>query len=204
MQPVILIPVVQQSATAGDTIEFGANIDYVGFSPLGCQSGYGLGYWPSGPGCPENVNKDSNLPLVPAVNAGSACETTLAAIGYAVNGASIAGWGDGMSLKNNMGSWETDGSGGAYQSLAAVSEVYDVDLCGGHAANGDYHHHFYSQCWSDATTEDGTGHSEIFGFMADGYPIYGPYHDTGVRVESCWVKRDLIGGNAANGGVRHC
>ena len=43
------------------------------------------------------------MPLEPSVNSGAACETTLAAIGYAVNGVSIAGWGDGMSLKNKYG-----------------------------------------------------------------------------------------------------
>ena len=86
------------------------------------------------------------------------------------------------------------------KALLRCQRFYDVDLCGGHAANGDYHHHFYSECWDDATTEDGTGHSEIFGFMADGYPIYGPYHDTGVRVESCWVTRDITGGNTSAGG----
>ncbi|MCJ8311979.1 MAG: YHYH protein, partial [Saccharospirillaceae bacterium] len=175
---------------AGDVINFGGDVNYQNTSPDGCAVGNGLGYWPPGPGCPENINKDVNFPIQPVVNTGTMCETGLGSLGTAINGTSIYGWGDGMSLKNNHGNWSADPQGGAFQTLAPNAEVYDVDLCGGHAANGDYHHHFNSACLEEVSQENQTGHSEIYGFAADGFPIYGPYHDTNIRAQSCWVARD--------------
>ena len=54
-------------------------------------------------------------------------------------------------------------------------EVYDMDLCPGHAAMGDYHHHSYSDCLAQLVSDTGTGPSPVYGFAADGYPIYGPW-----------------------------
>ena len=54
----------------------------------------------------------------------------------------------------------------------------------------------------------GTGHSPIYGFGADGYPIYGPWHDSGVLAQSCWFTRDYDDLNSATGcglaGERSC
>jgi len=47
-----------------------------------------------------------------------------------VNGVSVYGWSDGQYYASNT-----------WSNIAAVLEYYDVDVCGGHAANGDYHHH---------------------------------------------------------------
>ena len=118
------------------------------------------------------------------------CETGLGVIGYAINGTSIYNWGDGMTFENE-GVWDT---------LAPFAEAYDVDICGGHAAAGDYHHHFYTACWGDVAGEDGQGHSEIIGYAADGYAVYGPWHDTGVLANSCWVARDYSADSATDGG----
>jgi hypothetical protein len=46
------------------------------------------------------------------------------------NGVSVYGWSDGQYYASNT-----------WSNIAAVLEYYDVDMCGGHAANGDYHHH---------------------------------------------------------------
>ncbi|WP_268892977.1 hypothetical protein [Psychromonas sp. L1A2] len=34
-----------------------------------------------------------------------------------------------------------------WYTLAPIAEQYDVDMCGGHAENGTYHHHFYTSCY---------------------------------------------------------
>ncbi len=168
------------TASAGDTVEFGADIGYRSFSgDTPCAAGAGYGYWPPGPVCPEDQAKDGYFPIEPVVGSED-CEVGLAASGYAVNGVSIYSWDDGQSY-NSQDVWHT---------LAPFAEVYDVDICGGHAAGGDYHHHFYSGCWGDIVNEDKTGHSPIYGFAADGYAVYGPWHDTGVVAQSCWSPRD--------------
>jgi len=179
--------------SSGDLIEFGTDMGYINTQ---CAVGEGQGYWPPGPGCPTNQSKSVSIPLAPSVNAADDGEMGLGAIGYAVNGVSIYGWGDGQTVTGSGSSWST-GRGGSFQTLAPVAELYDVDLCWGHAAMGDYHHHFYSSCWEAVTKEStATTHSAIFGFAADGYPVYGPYHDksNNTLATSCWKVRDYTSG----------
>jgi len=38
--------------------------------------------------------------------------------------------------------------------------------------------------------DDGTAHSPIYGFAADGYPIHGPWASAGQTAQSCWAQRD--------------
>lgn len=205
----------QTSASAGNVIRFGEDINYRSDTmSTQCSAGEGYGYWPPGPVCPTNQNKNSDFPISPTQNSGT-CATGGGPIGYAINGVSIYNWTDGQSYDGN-GDHKGDG---VWETIAPFAEVYDVDLCGGHAAQGDYHHHFYSECWAKVAGEDTTagrsGHSVIFGFAADGYPVYGPWHDTGVLAQSCWKMRDYnvgptdvgygcVGFNGAAAGERNC
>lgn len=49
--------------------------------------------------------------------------------GHMVNGVAIFGWSD-MNSYNSQGVWN---------NLAIKFEIYDLDICLGHAANGLYH-----------------------------------------------------------------
>lgn len=193
------------SAVLNQVIAFGEDINYRSDSAeTTCATNQGYGYWPPGPTCPEDQSKQGYFPQEP-VESATECDTALAASGYAVNGVSIYNWNDGQSY-NGEGAWQT---------LAAFAEVYDVDICGGHAAGGDYHHHFYSDCWAETAGEDFSGHSEVYGYAADGYPVYGPYEETNVLAQSCWKARDYtvgptdegygcVGFNGAVSGERNC
>ena len=55
---------------------------------------------------------------------------------------------------------------------------------------GVYHHHFHSPCLQSKLNDTGTGHSPIYGFILDGYPIYGPYHSNNTLTKSCWKVRN--------------
>jgi hypothetical protein len=68
--------------------------------------------------------------------------------------------------------------------------VYDLDVCLGHAASGEYHHHSNSPCLIEYLGDIGDGHSQIYGWILDGFPIYGPYQASGVLAEPCWFARD--------------
>ena len=174
-------------AKAGQQVTFGQDIGY-NSSNLNCNDTGGNGYWPPGPACPTDQEKQNYFPTEPQENSGE-CETGLGAVGLMVNGTSIYNWGDGMSYGNNV--W--------YQ-LAPIAEQYDVDVCGGHAtASGDYHHHFYTSCLADLLGDDGKGHSPLYGFAADGYPVYGPYEADGTLAVSGWVARDY-GASETEGG----
>jgi hypothetical protein len=51
------------------------------------------------------------------------------------------------------------------------------DQCQGHPHTGGiYHYHGYSLCLED---QDGTGHSDLIGWVLDGFGIYGPYGENG-------------------------
>jgi hypothetical protein len=58
-------------------------------------------------------------------------------------------------------------------------------VCNGHAANGQYHHHHYPVCLAERLGDYGLDHSAIWGWMLDGYPIYGPYQDAKQLAVSC-------------------
>lgn len=174
------------TASPGDIIAFGQDIGYHITGP-GCA----LGYWPPGPSCPTNQSRQDKLPVVPQPGS-SDCSTSLGAIGIMLNGAAIYNWDDGDSY-NKQDVWH---------NLAPVFEQYDVDVCQGHAQQaGEYHHHMYSGCVQDMIGDDGTAHSPIYGFAADGYPIYGPYYMQGVLAKSSWVKRDYSAGSPSGCGV---
>lgn len=180
------------SVTAGATIAFGQSIGYKSTGP-GCS----LGYWPPGPACPSNQNKQQILPRSPEP-ASSTCSTSVNSIGLMLNGTAIFNWDDGQSY-NSQNVWN---------NLAPVFEQYDVDICQGHAQQqGNYHHHMYSGCLKDLLGDDGTSHSPVYGFAADGYPIYGPYYMQGVLAKPSWVKRDYSAGSASgcgSDGSRSC
>lgn len=180
------------SAIAGATIDFGQSIGFKTTGP-GCA----LGYWPPGPACPSNQSKAQSLPSSPQP-ADTACSTAINSVGLMLNGTSIFNWDDGQSY-NSQNVWN---------NLAPVFEQYDVDICQGHAQQqGNYHHHMYSGCLKDLLGDDGSGHSPIYGFAADGYPIYGPYYMQGVLAKPSWVKRDYSAGSASgcgSDGARSC
>ena len=60
-----------------------------------------------------------------------------------------------------------------------------MDVCHGHSGNGMYHHHSYNACLKQQLGDEGKGHSPIYGYSGDGYPIHGPYHSKGVLAKSC-------------------
>jgi len=185
------------TASVGDTVIFGGDIGYDNRNSTNCSDTGGIGYWPFGPECPTDQNISLNFPSEPEESAES-CSTNLGPVGLMVNGTHTFGWGDGQSYGSDI--W--------YQ-LAAQAEYYAVDICGGHTgANGTYHHHFYSSCLANMLGDNGTDHSPIYGYIFDGYPIYGPYESNGELAVSGWAKRDYGApeseGGCATEGERTC
>jgi len=167
----------QTTLNTGSQVVFGADI---GYRSLGCaQTDKGYGYWPPGPKCPAAQNAERCFPLQP-VPASTSCKTGLGDIGAWVNGVAIFNWGDGFSY-NNQSVW---------QNIAAALEAYDLDICAGHSAGSNYHHHFHPACLADQLGDDGSAHSPLYGFAADGYPIYGPWQAANTLAQSCWRARD--------------
>ena len=170
----------QTSVQVGDTISFGADMGY-NSSTENCNDTGGDGYWPPGPGCPTEQSVDAYFTLSPEAlsSTDDTCETGLGTVGLLVNGAALFNWGDGQSYGDDL-----------WYNLAPVAEQYDVDICAGHAANGEYHHHFYTSCLADTLEDDGTAHSPIYGYAADGFALYGPYEYATQLALTGWQARD--------------
>ncbi len=180
----------------GFNVSFGSDIGY-NSSNLNCNLYGGFGFWPPGYDCPIELAKTAFFPVSPTV-AATACEVGQGVIGLWVNGVSLYGWSsDGASYDAN--SWF---------NLAPVAEQFDVDICGGHADQGEYIHHAYSSCLATTLGDDGSVHSPIYGFAADGYPIYGPYESNGTLAISAWMVRDygdaVSDGGCGTPGLRTC
>jgi len=174
------------TASAGEIVAFGQDIGYVS-THADCQETGGYGYWPPGPHCPEDQDLEAYITTAPTPN-DAECETGLGRVGLYVNGANVFNWNDGTTYADT------------WHNLAPEQEVYDVDVCEGHANQGSqYHHHSFSWCLGDLLGDDGADHSPIYGFAADGYPLYGPYESAGVLALSGWQTRDY-GASAEAGG----
>lgn len=162
------------TAVLGGTVKFGEDINYA-------TSGCAKGYWPPGPVCPSAQTSSKTFSTAPAKESSTGgCYTSKGSIGTFVNGVAIF---DGLDAQSYD-------SKGVWHSTALAHEVYDLDLCLGHAANGVYHHHSWSPCLAERLADDGTKHSPIFGWVQDGFPIYGPFHSNGTLSVSCWKARD--------------
>jgi hypothetical protein len=176
-------------ATLGYSYEFGANIGYASKS---CS----LGYWPPGPSCPIADNRQYSFPLQPIIDFVQKTIIGLGPIGLFINGATIYGFKDAHSYKN-LNQWE---------NLAPELERYDLDICLGHAdPSGTYHHHQYSDCLRIQSGDTQDQHSPIYGWLQDGFPLYGPYQGESLLAKSCWIQRDYT--SASSGcpdGRRSC
>lgn len=178
------------TVSVGDVVSFGQDM---GWNSTGCtRDGVdeGDGYWPPGPECPEALDREFVFPAEPSA-ASASCYTPIATGGLWVNGVAIFNWTDGQSY-NNENTW---------YNLAQKLEVYDGDICDGHAAANEYHHHYLPDCLADQLGDEGGGHSPIYGWMADGYPLYGPWYADGQEAQSCWRTRDYSASSATGCGT---
>lgn len=171
--------------SAGETIPFGTDI---GYDSTGCD----MGYWPPGPACPEGEDRTSSFLLEPSPETVSGgCYAELGKLGTLFNGAAMYGWSDGTSYNSES----------VWHPTALGFELYDLGICWGHAAGTEYHHHSYSHCAAELLGDDGSAHSPLWGFINDGYPIYGPYDAAGELAVSCWQARDYSSGSITGCGT---
>lgn len=113
------------TAKAGDYVKFG---DDIGYSVSSCSKGY----WPPGPSCPSASDKNYVFPMYPAKEVSASGCYTGNSLGYFVNGIPVWSWSDATSYN----------SAGVWHNAAMEFEKYDMDICIGHAANGNYHRKF--------------------------------------------------------------
>jgi len=196
----VLSTLALRNATEHVTLEIGQVLNYgenIGWGSECGETG-GSGWWPpSGGSCPDaQLDQRLAIPSAPRPNSNE-CETGLGPVGLWLNGVPIFNWSDASSFMNQD----------VWHQVASEFRSNGMDLCNGHAGNGAYHHHGYSTCVRQMVGDQGLGHSPIYGYAGDGYPIHGPYHDGDQLVESCWKKRDYSATSATGCGsdaVRDC
>lgn len=79
---------------------------------------------------------------------------------------------------------------GGMNAVEGYSEVWLDSCCGHPQQEGVYHYHKHPTCVKSPFPDDGKRHSPIVGFAWDGFPIHGPYEESGV------YARDLTGARA--------
>ena len=160
----------------GHSIHFG---DDIGFKNPMCQKGF----WPIGSYCPRRIIQRYSFPLIPTIDEVSNPNSRLGnVIGVLVNGVPLYSFYESTSYRDLL-TWE---------GITNEYSKYTLDICGGHAHSDHlYHYHQLPLCLQQRLRDDGTlPHSPIYGWMMDGFPLYGPYHNGSQRVKSCWFKRD--------------
>lgn len=173
----------------GNIVEFGEDVGYVSE----CASG-GDGWWPSagGGGCPVAQELNLSFPATPSPTT-TECETSIGPVGLWVNGVPLYNWSDGVSY-NNQGAWN---------QYAFPLRAGGMDLCYGHSSGRakQYHHHNYNACLRQLVEDAADGHSPVYGYAGDGYPVHGPYHAAGEPAQSCWKMRDYSASSATGCGT---
>jgi YHYH protein len=73
----------------------------------------------------------------------------------------------------------------AFDLQGRDAPAYEIqDRCSGHPEiGGAYHYHDWSSCMVDKAGSEGK-HSDVVGFMLDGFPIYGPKGEKGLRLSN--------------------
>lgn len=81
---------------------------------------------------------------------------------------------------------------------AGVSELDTFDCGQGHSSpDGNYHFHIAPYLVDKAQPAVGSGkHSPLYGFLVDGFPVYGPYGDDGLTPSDL----DACGGHSGDAG----
>lgn len=164
------------------------------------------------PNYPANQNVLYRIPRNPAVPAAKTL-TPGGAIGYGVDGVALFDNRDTFSYTAAVGADASPGGGGRGDGIwnrdAWVNEGVTFDPAMAHQAGANYHYHANTPALRhllgghvefDAATKiyrerAGTParHSPILGWMADGYPLYGPYGYASPTDPASGVRRMVPG-----------
>lgn len=164
------------------------------------------------PNFPANTNVLYRIPRNPAVPTTKTL-TGLGAIGYGVDGVAFFDSRDAYSYVNASATDATPVNGlrgdGVWNRDAYVNEAMTFDPAFAHQAGAQYHYHANTpalrhllgdnvtynsatRTYAEKSTAP-TKHSPLLGFMADGYPVYGPYGFASANNASSGVRRMVSG-----------
>ncbi len=80
---------------------------------------------------------------------------------------------------------------GGMNAIEGYSEVWLDSCCGHPQQTGVYHYHKYPSCVKSPFADDGRRHSPVLGFAFDGFPVHGPYEQSGVKAKDLKGDRAL-------------
>jgi len=165
------------------------------------------------PNYPTNEHVLYEIPRNPAVPA-SKTRNSGGAIGYFVDGVAMFNSWDAYYYTNGADT-QGGGNGGYWNRDAYVNEGASFDPNNAHQAGGQHHYHAnppalryllgdhvdfnsVTKAYPESTNAP-TKHSPILGWVADGYPIYGPYGCSISNDASSGVRRMISGYVLRNG-----
>jgi hypothetical protein len=83
-----------------------------------------------------------------------------------------------------------------YTTSAPYLEGNTFDACGGHSSStshASYHYHVPPSCLLAQLGQTDGAHSPQIGWMADGFPVYGPLGPSGTVMKTCTVTGGTVG-----------
>ena len=80
---------------------------------------------------------------------------------------------------------------GGMNAIEGYNEVWLDSCCGHPEQRGVYHYHKYPSCVKSPFADDGRRHSPILGFAFDGFPVHGPFEETGLMAMNLKGERAL-------------
>ena len=149
---------------------------------------YNMGPWLQNPNVPISQEWVFKIPRIPIEEAGAKTNTPFGgALGVAINGVVIFGYGDGKSYSSAQDANVGNGDGN-WDSDAWVSEELTMDAAGGGHANDGGTYHYHATPFA-LYIDPATGHSAIIGYAFDGFPIYGPFGYTNPTNSASGITR---------------
>jgi hypothetical protein len=159
------------------------------------------------PNYPTNEHVLYKIPRTPTVPT-TKTRNGGGAIGYFVDGVAMFNSWDAYTY-TNAAETQSGGSGGYWNRDAYVNEGVSFDANNAHQAGGQHHYHAnppglryqlgdhvnfnsVSKAYTESTNV-ATKHSPILGWVADGYPIYGPYGYSNATNAGSGVRRMISG-----------
>jgi len=202
----------QTQPTYGGVHRIESSSDWIYIHTTGLASSHVMGPWYGDeaktlpfPNFPSNQAVIYRIPRDPAIPA-NLTATSLGAVGYFVDGVAQFDGQDGFSYGSFRGEDASPGSG-YWNHDAYVSEGVTFDNALAHQAGGNHHYHVNPPALRHALgdsvdhdiatntyAENFNGrHSPIIGWVADGYPIYGPYGYSDSEDPSSPIRRMISG-----------
>jgi hypothetical protein len=151
-------------------------------------------YYVINPNTPYGQSKTFSIPLRPVILTSKLTSTT-GQTALTATGGGVGVLFSGAYVFSAYGGPQY-GTLSKWSNSAPYAEGYTFDACGCHASSStsvSYHCHVPPSCLLQQLGQTASSHSPQIGWMADGFPLYGPRGKDGALLQSCTLAGKTYG-----------